>query len=80
VNSALFGDGQTIACEIVVAGIGARPVTELLANTGIEVADESSARTGLLLITVERGAPRIMTEPQLRNPALPNVASQSSKT
>jgi NADPH-dependent 2,4-dienoyl-CoA reductase/sulfur reductase-like enzyme len=39
VNSALLGDGQTIACEMVVAGIGVRPVTELLANSGIEVAD-----------------------------------------
>jgi NADPH-dependent 2,4-dienoyl-CoA reductase/sulfur reductase-like enzyme len=39
VNSALLGDGQTVSCDMVVAGIGARPVTEMLANSGIEVAD-----------------------------------------
>jgi NADPH-dependent 2,4-dienoyl-CoA reductase/sulfur reductase-like enzyme len=39
VNSAVLGDGQTIACEMVVAGIGVRPVTEMLAKSGIEVAD-----------------------------------------
>jgi NADPH-dependent 2,4-dienoyl-CoA reductase/sulfur reductase-like enzyme len=39
VNSATLGDGQTIACEMVVAGIGVRPATEMLANSGIEVGD-----------------------------------------
>src|SRR5438270_826768 len=39
VNSATLGDGHTIACEMVVAGIGVRPATEMLSNSGIEVAD-----------------------------------------
>jgi len=39
VSSAVLADGQTIACEMLVAGIGVRPVTELLANSGVEVAD-----------------------------------------
>jgi NADPH-dependent 2,4-dienoyl-CoA reductase/sulfur reductase-like enzyme len=39
VNSALLGDGQAIPCEMVVAGIGVRPVTGFLGNSGIEVAD-----------------------------------------
>src|SRR5579859_4712769 len=39
VGSVVLGDGQTIASQLVVAGIGVRPVTELLANSGIEVGD-----------------------------------------
>ena len=39
VSSVVLGDGQSIASEMVVAGIGVRPVTELLVNSGIEVAD-----------------------------------------
>ena len=39
VSSVILGDGQSIASEMVVAGIGVRPATELLANSGIEVAD-----------------------------------------
>ncbi|HYW48475.1 MAG TPA: FAD-dependent oxidoreductase [Bryobacteraceae bacterium] len=39
VSSAVLADGQTIACEMLVAGLGVRPVTELLANSGVEVAD-----------------------------------------
>ena len=39
VNSAVLKDGQTIACEMVVAGIGVHPVTDLLAGSGIEVED-----------------------------------------
>jgi NADPH-dependent 2,4-dienoyl-CoA reductase/sulfur reductase-like enzyme len=39
VASVVLGDGQSIASEIVVAGIGVRPATELFANSGIEVAD-----------------------------------------
>ena len=32
-------DGSALGCEMVVAGIGVRPVTEFLADSGIEVAD-----------------------------------------
>jgi NADPH-dependent 2,4-dienoyl-CoA reductase/sulfur reductase-like enzyme len=39
VSAAVLGDGQAIACEMVVAGIGVRPVTDVLANSGIEVVD-----------------------------------------
>jgi NADPH-dependent 2,4-dienoyl-CoA reductase/sulfur reductase-like enzyme len=39
VNAVVLGDGQSIASEMVVAGIGVRPATELFANSGIEVAD-----------------------------------------
>ena len=39
VKSVVLGDGQKIASDLVVAGIGVRPVTELLATSGIEVAD-----------------------------------------
>jgi NADPH-dependent 2,4-dienoyl-CoA reductase/sulfur reductase-like enzyme len=39
VSSVVLGDGQAIPCEMVVAGIGVRPVTEMLANSGIEAAD-----------------------------------------
>jgi NADPH-dependent 2,4-dienoyl-CoA reductase/sulfur reductase-like enzyme len=39
VSSAALADGQAIACEMVVAGIGVLPVTDLLANSGIEVED-----------------------------------------
>jgi 3-phenylpropionate/trans-cinnamate dioxygenase ferredoxin reductase component len=39
VNSVVLGDGQAIACEMVVAGIGVLPATEMLAHSGIEVAD-----------------------------------------
>jgi 3-phenylpropionate/trans-cinnamate dioxygenase ferredoxin reductase subunit len=39
VDSVVLGDGHSIASELVVAGIGVRPVTELFANSGIEVAD-----------------------------------------
>jgi 3-phenylpropionate/trans-cinnamate dioxygenase ferredoxin reductase subunit len=39
VNGALLGGGQSIACEMVVAGIGVVPVTEVLANSAIEVND-----------------------------------------
>ncbi len=36
VKSATLADGQTIPCELIVAGIGVQPVTELLAGSGIE--------------------------------------------
>jgi NADPH-dependent 2,4-dienoyl-CoA reductase/sulfur reductase-like enzyme len=39
VTSAVLADGQAITCEMVVAGIGVLPVTEILANNGIEVGD-----------------------------------------
>jgi NADPH-dependent 2,4-dienoyl-CoA reductase/sulfur reductase-like enzyme len=39
VTSAVLADGHAIPCEMVVAGIGVLPVTEILANSGIEVGD-----------------------------------------
>ena len=39
VSSAVLADGQAIACEMVVAGIGVLPVMEMLTNSGMEVRD-----------------------------------------
>jgi NADPH-dependent 2,4-dienoyl-CoA reductase/sulfur reductase-like enzyme len=39
VSSAVLGDGRTVACEMVVAGIGVRPVTDMLTGSGVEVGD-----------------------------------------
>lgn len=39
VSSVVLADGQAIASQLVVAGVGVRPATELLAGSGIEVAD-----------------------------------------
>jgi NADPH-dependent 2,4-dienoyl-CoA reductase/sulfur reductase-like enzyme len=39
VNAAALDDGKVVSCDMVVAGIGVRPVTEMLANSGIDVAD-----------------------------------------
>jgi NADPH-dependent 2,4-dienoyl-CoA reductase/sulfur reductase-like enzyme len=39
VESAVLQNGEAAPCDMVVAGIGVKPVTELLANSGIEVAD-----------------------------------------
>lgn len=39
VSSITLADGKTIPCEMVVAGIGATPSTEMLAASGIEVKD-----------------------------------------
>ena len=39
VGAVVLAGGQAIPCEMVVAGIGVRPVTDLLARSGIEVAD-----------------------------------------
>jgi NADPH-dependent 2,4-dienoyl-CoA reductase/sulfur reductase-like enzyme len=39
VNAAVLGDGQSVSCDLVVAGIGVRPATEMLANSGIKVQD-----------------------------------------
>jgi 3-phenylpropionate/trans-cinnamate dioxygenase ferredoxin reductase component len=38
-REAVLLDGSTIPCAMAVAGIGALPATEMLANSGIEVAD-----------------------------------------
>jgi NADPH-dependent 2,4-dienoyl-CoA reductase/sulfur reductase-like enzyme len=39
VHSVRLADGRAIPCHLVVAGIGVRPATEMLANSGLEVAD-----------------------------------------
>jgi NAD(P)H-nitrite reductase large subunit len=39
VSSVLLADGQPIACNMVVAGIGVLPVTEMLANSGVDIGD-----------------------------------------
>ena len=39
VKSAVLQNGEIVPCDMVVAGIGVRPVTEPLVNSGIEVAD-----------------------------------------
>src|ERR1700680_3174694 len=39
VREAVVGDGPAIPCDMVVAGIGVRPVTEILEGSGIEVSD-----------------------------------------
>jgi NADPH-dependent 2,4-dienoyl-CoA reductase/sulfur reductase-like enzyme len=39
ISSAVLRDGQNIPCELVVAGIGVRPVTEVVTNSGLEIQD-----------------------------------------
>ena len=39
VSGVVLVGGREIACEMVVAGIGVEPVTDVLANSGIDVAD-----------------------------------------
>jgi NADPH-dependent 2,4-dienoyl-CoA reductase/sulfur reductase-like enzyme len=39
VDSVVLGDGQSIAAQLVVAGIGVQPVTDFLAGSGIEAGD-----------------------------------------
>lgn len=39
VNAVMLGDGQSISTDMVVAGIGVQPVTEVLKGSGIEVKD-----------------------------------------
>jgi NADPH-dependent 2,4-dienoyl-CoA reductase/sulfur reductase-like enzyme len=39
VEAAALQNGETVPCDIVVAGIGVKPVTEPLVNSGIEVKD-----------------------------------------
>ncbi|MGC4056373.1 MAG: FAD-dependent oxidoreductase [Paludibaculum sp.] len=37
VSAAVFADGRTISCDLLVAGIGAEPNTEVLQGSGLEV-------------------------------------------
>jgi 3-phenylpropionate/trans-cinnamate dioxygenase ferredoxin reductase component len=39
VRSAVLADGQAIACQMVVAGIGVQPVTEMLSSSGLAISD-----------------------------------------
>ena len=39
VRSVVLGDGQSLACDMVVAGIGVRAATDMLSGSGVEVAD-----------------------------------------
>lgn len=39
VSAVAIGGGQAVMCELVIAGIGVRPVTDLLASSGIELGD-----------------------------------------
>jgi NADPH-dependent 2,4-dienoyl-CoA reductase/sulfur reductase-like enzyme len=39
VGGVVVSNGQSVPCDLVVAGIGVRPNTSILANSGIEVAD-----------------------------------------
>src|SRR5690606_4729533 len=39
VESVVLQSGEVVPCDMVVAGIGVRPVIEPLANSGIEVSD-----------------------------------------
>jgi len=39
VSAVELGDGRSIACDLVVAGIGVQPVTDILAGSGIETGD-----------------------------------------
>lgn len=39
VNSAVLKDGQTVRCDLVVAGIGVKPAAEVMTNTGLDVGD-----------------------------------------
>ncbi|MGH9559330.1 MAG: NAD(P)/FAD-dependent oxidoreductase, partial [Bryobacteraceae bacterium] len=39
VSAAVLGDGKTVACDLVVAGIGVEPVTEFLSGSGIEISN-----------------------------------------
>jgi len=39
VGAVVLAGGQTIACEMVVAGIGVKPATGMLADSGIDMAD-----------------------------------------
>ena len=39
VRSAVLSDGQTVPCELVVAGVGVQPEIKMLASSGFEVGD-----------------------------------------
>ncbi len=39
VSAVVVADGQAVTCEMVVAGIGVLPVTEMLTTSGIDLAD-----------------------------------------
>ena len=39
VNSAVLRDGQTLLCDLVVAGIGVQPAIEVVANSGFDLGD-----------------------------------------
>src|ERR1700757_446360 len=39
VNSAVLKNGQTVSCDLVVAGIGVQPVIEVVANSGLDLGD-----------------------------------------
>ena len=39
VNSAVLKDGQTVPCDLAVAGIGVRPVIEIVTNSGLDLGD-----------------------------------------
>jgi len=39
VQSVVLASGQAIPCDLVVAGVGVTPATEMLTNSGLEVAD-----------------------------------------
>ena len=39
VSSAVLADGQAIACEMVVAGIGVQPATEMLSSSGLAISN-----------------------------------------
>src|SRR5262252_5004415 len=38
-NSAVLRDGQTLQCDLVVAGIGVQPAIEVVANSGLDLGD-----------------------------------------
>lgn len=39
VSSAVLKDGQTVQCDLVVAGIGVKPVVDVMTNAGLDVGD-----------------------------------------
>jgi NADPH-dependent 2,4-dienoyl-CoA reductase/sulfur reductase-like enzyme len=39
VSAVELGDGRSIACDLVVAGIGVRPITDFLAGSALEIGD-----------------------------------------
>jgi len=62
VNAAVLGDGQVLSCNLVVAGIGVQPVTELLAGSGIKLSD------GVLVNEyLETSAPDVMAAGDVAN-------------